>query len=213
MYNTGYIDAKVVAEGVRKCRGRQAERAERASRFSALRNATTSTSGETRLLAHMEQILFFSVCSPLPPAFPHPASFECKKRNDQLSSPPVSVFFHHSHDSHEKMRPTGFAALRSQAVSWTCRRCLRHRRGASFEAAKNTVRPNRRRYGNNGNNGGRSAVLLTATGGAVGAGALAFTDDVKHGYTAVQRSGRVLSTLALCINESVSALTSTRHNG
>ncbi|KAA6410147.1 MAG: ABC1 family [Lasallia pustulata] len=99
------------------------------------------------------------------------------------------------------MRPTGFAALRSQAAPWTCGRCLRHRRGASFEAAQNTIRSNRRQYGNYGNNGGRSAVLLAATGGAAGAGALAFTDDVKHGYAAVRRSGRVLSTLALCIND------------
>ena len=101
------------------------------------------------------------------------------------------------------MRPWGFAALRSQAAPWTCRQCLQHRRGASFEAAENTIRVNRRRYSHTGK---RSAILLAATGGAVGAGALAFTDDVRHRYVAVQRSGRVLSTLALCINESVPAL-------
>jgi len=30
---------------------------------------------------------------------------------------------------------------------------------------------------------------------------VAFTDDVKHAYGAIERSGRVASTLAVCINE------------
>lgn len=45
-------------------------------------------------------------------------------------------------------------------------------------------------------------------------GAIAFTDDIKHGYKAVERAGRVLGTLAVCINEYVfmgqSATTSTK---
>jgi aarF domain-containing kinase len=47
----------------------------------------------------------------------------------------------------------------------------------------------------------RGRVLLAATGGALGLGAISFTDDVKHAYEAVERTGRVVSTLALCINE------------
>ncbi|KAI9738444.1 MAG: hypothetical protein M1818_005341 [Claussenomyces sp. TS43310] len=34
-----------------------------------------------------------------------------------------------------------------------------------------------------------------------GAGVLAFADDLRHGYQAVERSGRVLSALAICIND------------
>lgn len=104
------------------------------------------------------------------------------------------------------MRPVAFAAFRSQAAPWTCRRCLQHGRGASFDAAGKTTRVNRRRHGGVDRKG---AVLLAATGGAVGAmgaGALALTDDVKHRYTAVQRSGRVLTTLVLCINELIAIL-------
>jgi len=45
------------------------------------------------------------------------------------------------------------------------------------------------------------AVLLAATGGALSVSAIAFTDDVKHAYEAVERTGRVIGTLAVCINE------------
>lgn len=44
-------------------------------------------------------------------------------------------------------------------------------------------------------------MLLAAGGGTLGAGAFAFSDDVKHGYAAVERTGRVMSTLAVCMNE------------
>lgn len=37
--------------------------------------------------------------------------------------------------------------------------------------------------------------------GLLGGGAFAFSDDVKHIYGAVRRSGRVVGTLAVCINE------------
>jgi aarF domain-containing kinase len=43
--------------------------------------------------------------------------------------------------------------------------------------------------------------VLAAAGGAAGVGALAFTDDVKHAYKAIERTGRVAGTLAVCINE------------
>ena len=45
--------------------------------------------------------------------------------------------------------------------------------------------------------------MIAAAGGAAGAGALAFTDDLKHGYHAMERTGRVMGTLAVCINEYV----------
>ncbi len=47
----------------------------------------------------------------------------------------------------------------------------------------------------------RRGVVLAAAGGAAGAGALAFTDDIKHGFQATERTGRVITTLAVCINE------------
>lgn len=47
----------------------------------------------------------------------------------------------------------------------------------------------------------RGTVVLLAATGSAGVGALAFTDDLKHGYQAVERTGRVVSTLFICINE------------
>jgi hypothetical protein len=44
-------------------------------------------------------------------------------------------------------------------------------------------------------------VLFASTGAAAGVGVLAFTDNIKSGYDAVERSGRVLLGLGLCINE------------
>lgn len=48
----------------------------------------------------------------------------------------------------------------------------------------------------------RRKVAIAATVVFVaGAGALAFSDDARHAYIAVERSGRVAVTLGLCINE------------
>jgi aarF domain-containing kinase len=47
----------------------------------------------------------------------------------------------------------------------------------------------------------RGRVILVATGALLGAGAIAFKDDARHVYQGAQRSGRVLSALAVCINE------------
>lgn len=47
---------------------------------------------------------------------------------------------------------------------------------------------------------GRVTLLAAATG-AAGAGVLAFTDDIKYSYEAVERAGRVAGGLTLCINE------------
>jgi aarF domain-containing kinase len=44
-------------------------------------------------------------------------------------------------------------------------------------------------------------VVLAATTGSLALGALAFQDEAKHAYHAVERTGRVAGTLALCINE------------
>lgn len=44
---------------------------------------------------------------------------------------------------------------------------------------------------------------LTAAGGTLTASAAFFSDEIKHGYNAAERSARVLSTLAVCVNEYV----------
>lgn len=48
-------------------------------------------------------------------------------------------------------------------------------------------------------------MLLLASAGAAGVAstALAFTDDIRNSYESVERTGRVVATLAICINEYV----------
>lgn len=49
----------------------------------------------------------------------------------------------------------------------------------------------------------RTAIRLAAAGGTVGVAIIGFWDDIKHGYAAAERSSRVATTLAICINEYV----------
>lgn len=51
-----------------------------------------------------------------------------------------------------------------------------------------------------GSSRGRVTLLAAATGAAA-TGVLAFTDDIKYSYEAVERAGRVAGGLTLCINE------------
>lgn len=47
----------------------------------------------------------------------------------------------------------------------------------------------------------RRAIRLAAAGGTVAVTVFAFWDDIKHTYVAAARTGRVVTTLAICINE------------
>jgi aarF domain-containing kinase len=47
----------------------------------------------------------------------------------------------------------------------------------------------------------RRRLLLASTAGAAGVASFFLADEVKHAYGAAERSGRVLSTLAVCVNE------------
>jgi aarF domain-containing kinase len=86
---------------------------------------------------------------------------------------------------------------------WTCRQCLLQSRGSKIGEQ---VRVYARRSNGKGSFKSskpkrRGRVIVAAAGGALGVTAVAFTDDVKHAYEAVERTGRVVSTLAVCINE------------
>lgn len=94
---------------------------------------------------------------------------------------------------------------RQWTTGWTCANCrtasgrltaplLTGTRGF----ASSRVWTNARGKPRNARNG---FILLASGGGAAAAGALAFTDDIKHGYEAAERAGRVAAALAVCINE------------
>ena len=101
------------------------------------------------------------------------------------------------------LKPT-FSSLvpKRLGAGWTCARCRLSR--PSFPRA-----PPSRQYGSAGPSftpprpkpRRRAAVLLATAGGGAAAMLLSVGDDVKHGYGAVERTGRVASTLVLCINE------------
>ncbi|KAI2624062.1 ABC1 family-domain-containing protein [Xylaria nigripes] len=105
------------------------------------------------------------------------------------------------------MKPVPFTSLSRLAsrIPWTCTDCrmqlLRH---TKFRQAFS------RRYNSTASSGSSKrgprsksrATVLTATAtGATAAGVLAFTDDIKYGYDVTERTGRVATALALCIND------------
>jgi aarF domain-containing kinase len=109
------------------------------------------------------------------------------------------------------LKPT-FSSLvtkRLFAPGWTCARCrssqlsrtslfrlrapLSRQYGSSSGPSLAAAKPKSRR---------RPAVLLaTAAGGGAAAMLLSVGDDVRNGYDAIERTGRVAATLVLCINE------------
>ncbi|KAK7970290.1 ABC1 family-domain-containing protein, partial [Apiospora saccharicola] len=97
------------------------------------------------------------------------------------------------------------------SARWTCSSCRNqllprvgsapcsyNRQYSSSSGSGSSAGGNRR----NPRNGRAKATLWAATAtGTAGVGALAFTDDIKHGYEATERAGRVASTLFICIND------------
>jgi aarF domain-containing kinase len=100
----------------------------------------------------------------------------------------------------------------SGVSGWTCRLCAVQARGSVKQI---------RGYGTRGNANGNGSywnsqqyvkkrkrrVMLAAAGGALGVTTVAFTDDVRHAYGAVERTGRVVRTLTVCINDYRATLT------
>ncbi|KAF4977863.1 hypothetical protein FZEAL_5707 [Fusarium zealandicum] len=96
-------------------------------------------------------------------------------------------------------------ATRIAARSWTCSSCqsqlarprpLRHVGTKGFASGRGS-------HGGSGRKTGPSRAVLYASAGVatVGASTLPFTDDIKNGYEAAERTGRVAVALAVCIND------------
>lgn len=88
-------------------------------------------------------------------------------------------------------------SLRVGRSPWTSRN-LRGQARPMLRHIKSFSTSSARKEGPGGN--GRGRVLLLASGGTVAAGAV-FLGPVQHVYEAAERTGRVVSTLAVCINE------------
>ncbi|EKD16619.1 ABC1 family protein [Drepanopeziza brunnea f. sp. 'multigermtubi' MB_m1] len=88
--------------------------------------------------------------------------------------------------------------------TWTCRSCLPQTRpNIGGHVRGYATRNSGKAYGNGARPKRKGRVLAASAVGGVGVGAsvLAFGDGVQHAYEAVERSGRVVSVLAVCIND------------
>lgn len=113
---------------------------------------------------------------------------------------------------------------RRTAPRWTCSNCRTQvvKTAPALPTTANATRSAARQYATNASRNSkqipkpprkRRGVILTAAATAgVGTGALAFTDDIKHGYEATERAGRVAAALGICINEYVSRRRRNRHS-
>lgn len=94
----------------------------------------------------------------------------------------------------------------SSSIRWTCSNC----RTRLLPRTKSATHPSARQY-STGSSGYsrriprppriRASLLATAVTGATGAAVLAFSDDIKYGYDATERTGRVAAALGICIND------------
>ncbi|EPE35973.1 Protein kinase-like (PK-like) [Glarea lozoyensis ATCC 20868] len=97
------------------------------------------------------------------------------------------------------MQPIARAFTRTTLAPWTCTRCTLQ--SQTKKSIRGYVTGGRYAAKARGKPKKRGRVVLAATTGTLGLTALAFQDETKHAYRAVQRTGRVAGTLALCIND------------
>ena len=100
---------------------------------------------------------------------------------------------------------TPLSATRALRPSpWTCPRCVQHLPTAAIRPSNNILnlrrglntaplpKPKRRSH---------KLLVFVSTVALLSAGGLVYQDKVRHYYAAARRSGRVVTCLALCINE------------
>ncbi|RDW60879.1 ABC1 family protein [Coleophoma cylindrospora] len=97
------------------------------------------------------------------------------------------------------MKGFSLAPFSRQVSPWVCRKCTQQT-GGQRGALKQSLKHSTKAPGNNAPTRNRR-IVFAAAGGSLAVGALAFTDDIKHSYKAAERTGRVVSTLAVCIND------------
>lgn len=103
---------------------------------------------------------------------------------------------------------TAFAPAKSwprpttRTRDWTCSRCLLQSQTARASRQVRELASRNYSYGQGQARPKRKGrVLMAAAGAGIGASTLAFTDDIRHSYETVERTGRVVSTLAVSIND------------
>lgn len=98
-----------------------------------------------------------------------------------------------------------FINQRNNASRGPCRPCCTRgqpspkRHYSSETPAQETASNNGKRQ--SGQDRSRNKTKYIIVGGALGVAAVAYSDEVQHLYRAAARTGRVVSALAVCINE------------
>lgn len=108
---------------------------------------------------------------------------------------------------------------RSACATSLCRQCRRKERSPQlsrnfsnrryFQSTSFSLQRINAPHGKNGSNSNnstqgsrrRTVLKVAAAGGSIGVAVVGFWDDIKHGYAAAERSARVATALAICINE------------
>lgn len=88
--------------------------------------------------------------------------------------------------------------VRSQATSSS--RCF-STRTSPLRSAEENVTSNEGVKSKPGPSQSKKPIALLVVLGLLGVGAAVYSEELKHGYGAARRSGRVVGTLAVCINE------------
>ncbi|TVY50037.1 ABC1 family protein-like protein [Lachnellula occidentalis] len=86
---------------------------------------------------------------------------------------------------------------------WTCRQCrdLGLRRAPPRHTQQRTYSSGSKHSNEHPQRRKRQVLLAAAATGTIGATALAFSDDVKHVVKGMERTGRVITTLGVCVND------------
>ena len=89
----------------------------------------------------------------------------------------------------------------SRTLPWTCRECLRRRVDLAFAPQRRTFAARSEANSRPQKKGRRTKWVVLATVAAAGTGVVFYTDAGRFAYGAAARTGRVVGTLAVCINE------------
>lgn len=106
-------------------------------------------------------------------------------------------------------RPLSFSKIECRSSRTTCRPSLpsSSSRKQYYSTSSEAVSSQSASGSGSGSGSGQSrktnnkAVKYGIVGGVLGVGAIVYSDEVQHLYRAVARTGRVVSALAVCINE------------
>ncbi|CAG8982184.1 hypothetical protein HYALB_00003620 [Hymenoscyphus albidus] len=93
------------------------------------------------------------------------------------------------------------AFARSSLAPWTCRRCTLQAKGRKPTRGYSTGRNYTYEGAPRSRGKGEALMAAATTTGVLGATAFTYQDNMKHWYEAMERTGRVASALALCIND------------